>query len=248
MVVVQVMSGLDPKPVRLTSVVVLLLAASVVAFTSAAHGPRRAGAAFGAAVAAGYAAEWVGIRTGVPFGTYRYTDLLWPRPGGVPVVVAVAWGGMGLAAHAVASMATRTQRRGASTPRRGRLARLAVGALALTAWDLFLDPQMIRLGLWTWAEEGPYRGVPLSDFAGWLVVSLLVMALIDPVLTGTSTGAAAVYTVMAFMETLAFAAVFVPPDPLVAATGGTAMGLFAALAWTRRIRGRKWERRWPWRR
>ncbi|MFC5753634.1 carotenoid biosynthesis protein [Actinomadura rugatobispora] len=228
MVAAQVASGIRPEPVRLTSVVVLLLGASAVAFLTARRGPGRAAGAFTAAVAVGYAAEWIGVRTGVPFGEYSYTTVLWPQVGGVPVVVAAAWGGMGLAAHAVAT---------AIVPS-GGVARVAVGAAALTAWDLFLDPQMLRLGLWTWADPGPYRGVPLSNFAGWLAVSALVMVVIDAIVgraeRAASRGLLALYSVMAAMETLAFAAVFQPPDRLVAAAGGLSMGTFAVLAWRRR--------------
>lgn len=240
MVVAQVASGLRPEPIRLTSVVVVLLAASAVAFLADRRGPGRAAGAFAATVAIGYAAEWVGIRTGLPFGEYSYTSVLRPQAGGVPVVVAAAWGGMGLAAHAVAT---------AIAPG-NRVARWAAGAAALTAWDLFLDPQMLRLGLWTWADGGPYRGVPLSNFAGWLAVSFLVMMAIDltagredtPVPArgpgpargqGPSRGLVTLYSVMAGMETLAFAAVFEPRDPLVAAAGGVAMGAFAVPAWRR---------------
>ncbi|GAA3826229.1 hypothetical protein GCM10022226_53720 [Sphaerisporangium flaviroseum] len=265
MVAAQVASGLEPRPVRLTSVVVLLLAAAAVAFAAADHGLPRAATAFAATAAVGYAAEWIGIRTGVPFGEYRYTDVLWPRLGGVPLIVALAWGGMGLAAHAVAravagprttpgaaftspgtkarAVAARPEAAPGQAARRfdSTLRRVVAGAPALTAWDLFLDPQMIRLGLWTWADPGPYRGVPISNFAGWLVVSMLVMALIDKVLTRPArgpvpkgTGLVTIYTVMAVMETLGFAAVFDPPDLLVAAVGGTCMGVFVLLAWRRR--------------
>ncbi|GAA2909820.1 hypothetical protein GCM10010517_76270 [Streptosporangium fragile] len=229
MVAAQIASGLHPRPVALTSVVVLLLAASALAFAAAAHTPGRAAAALAAAVATGYAAEWAGIRTGIPFGDYHYTDVLRPQLGGVPVIVALAWGGMGLAAHAAAA---------AAAPR-SRPARVALGALALTAWDLFLDPQMLRLGLWVWHDPGPYRGVPLGNFAGWIVVSLLVMALIERIVAdpaARSAGLVAIYTVMAVMETAGFAAVFDPPDPLVATAGGLCMGLFVLLAWGRRWR------------
>ncbi|WP_311932141.1 carotenoid biosynthesis protein [Microbispora sp. H11081] len=243
LVAAQIATGLRPGDLRLTTVVVVLVAVCALAFAAAAYTPARAAGAFAAAVAAGFAAEWIGVRTGLPFGDYRYTDALWPRPGGVPLIVALAWGGMGLAAHAVA-------RRVAP---RGRPAPIVTGALALTSWDLFLDPQMLRLGLWVWAEPGPYRGVPLSNFAGWLLVSLLVMTLIDRVTVraegaraggaragGGRTGASglvALYTVMAVMETVGFAVVFRPPDLLVAAAGGLAMGTFALLAW-----GRAWRR------
>ncbi|WP_406315811.1 carotenoid biosynthesis protein [Streptosporangium sp. NBC_01639] len=229
MVAGQVASGLQPRPILLTSVVVLLLAAAALAFGTAAHGFPRAAAAFGATVLTGYAAEWIGIRTGLPFGDYGYTDVLWPRLGGVPVTVALAWGGMGLAAHAAAAAASPASRAG----------RIVLGALALTAWDLFLDPQMIRLDLWVWHDPGPYRGIPISNFVGWLVVSSLVMALIDTVVAvpdARGTGLVAIYTVMAVMEVIGFAAVFDPPDPLVAVVGGIGMGLFAILAWRRRWR------------
>ncbi|GII81794.1 membrane protein [Sphaerisporangium rufum] len=227
MVVAQVASGLQARPITLTSVVVLLLALTAVAFAAAAHSPGRALGAFAGAVLLGYAAEWVGIRTGFPFGEYRYTDVLWPQLGGVPVIVALAWGGMGLAAHAVAR---------AIAPGRP-VATAALGALALTAWDLFLDPQMLRLGLWVWAHPGPYREVPLSNFAGWLAVSFLMMLLVGRLLPDArrdGRGLVVLYTVMAVMETIGFAAVFDPPDPLVAISGGISMGLFAALAWRRR--------------
>jgi len=236
MVAAQIATGLRPQDLRLTTAVVVLLAVGALAFAAAAYTPRRAAGAFTAAVAAGYAAEWIGTRTGVPFGDYRYTDVLWPRPGGVPLIVALAWGGMGLTAHAVA-------RRVAP---RGRLTPILAGALALTAWDLFLDPQMLRLGLWVWAEPGPYRGVPLTNFAGWLLVSFLVMVLLDriagrpaadrPVIGAKAAGTAglvALYTVMALMETAGFAVVFRPPDLFVAAAGGLAMGVLALLAWRR---------------
>ncbi|GII84003.1 membrane protein [Sphaerisporangium siamense] len=232
MICAQVVTGLLPEDVRMTTLVVVLFAGCALAYAAAGHGPARAAGAFAAAAAVGYAAEWIGIRTGLPFGDYRYGGLLWPSPGGVPLIVALAWAGMGLAAWAVACRIVpgRSRRRAA--------ARAATGALALTAWDLFLDPQMTRLGLWEWADAGPYRGVPLSNFAGWLVVSLLVMVVIgavagEPVRGG---GLVALYTVMAVMETVAFAAVFRPPDPLVAAVGGAAMGTFALLAWRRRWR------------
>ncbi|GHE26712.1 hypothetical protein GCM10017673_30860 [Streptosporangium violaceochromogenes] len=259
MTAAQVVSGVRPQPGGLTGVIVLLLAGGALAFASGTHGPRRAVAAFAAAVTAGYAAEWVGVRTGLPFGEYDYTGALWPQVGGVPVIVALAWGGMGLAAHATAA-AILSGRAAApdgsaspgspATPGHspvpgspaapgGRLGRVVVGAGALTAWDLFLDPQMTRLGLWSWAEPGLYRGIPAGNFAGWLLVSLLVMALIDVIVVcpaARSTGLVSVYTVMAVMETVGFAAVFDPPDPLVAVAGGLGMGLFAVPAW------RPWER------
>ncbi|MEV4398674.1 carotenoid biosynthesis protein [Nonomuraea sp. NPDC049607] len=225
MVGCQVASELDSQPGRLTAVIVALLATCAVAFAADAWGAARAAAAFAGAALTGYAAELAGLLTGFPFGSYSYSEALRPQVAGVPVPVVLAWGGMGLAAYAVAVAVVPS----------GGPARVCAGAGALTAWDLFLDPQMVRLGLWTWAREGFYRGVPLSNFAGWLLVSALVMVVVGRIAraTGPARGLLALYTVMAVMETVGFAAVFEPPDLLVAAAGGITMGAFAAPAWRR---------------
>ena len=39
-------------------------------------------------------------------------------------------------------------------PRSTPASRVVVGAVALTAWDLFLDPQMVGEGYWRWARRG----------------------------------------------------------------------------------------------
>ena len=40
---------------------------------------------------------------------------------------------------------------------------VALGAAALTAWDLFLDPQMTAEGYWRWDRRGRYRGHPADQ-------------------------------------------------------------------------------------
>ncbi|WP_460306955.1 carotenoid biosynthesis protein [Actinocorallia aurea] len=227
MVAAQVATGIAEPSGEGVAAVVALLAGCALAFTAASAGWPRALGAFGAAGAVGFAAEWIGTRTGLPFGDYAYGDVLGGKILGVPAAVVAAWAGMGLAAYAVA-------------PGEG-WKRIAAGAAALTAWDLFLDPQMVRLGAWSWADGGPYRGVPLSNFAGWLLVSAVVMAVLDR--TGArraagATGLLALYTAMAVMETVGFTAVFRPPDRLVAILGGVAMGVFAVCAWRARARGK----------
>ena len=59
------------------------------------------------------------------------------------------------------------------TPRtfdRVRAGRVAVGALALASWDLFLDPQMVDAGHWRWADPLPaLPGVHCTKWVGGLV-------------------------------------------------------------------------------
>ncbi len=191
-----------------TTVVVVLLAAVALCATAAAVGWRRALVSAVAATVVGVAVEAVGSRSGLPFGEYRYTRALQPQVLGVPVVVALAWAGMGLPAWAVAGRLVR------STP-----ARISVGAAALTGWDLFLDPQMVAEGYWVWPGGGAYRGIPLSNFAGWLLVSALLMAVFSVAAPAArSAVASGAYLLMAVMEVLGFLLFF--GDAVVAIAGG----------------------------
>lgn len=135
--------------------------------------PRAAAAALLTAVATGVV-ERVGTRTGMPFGRYAYTAKLQPQIAHVPVIVPLAWFAMGLPSREVAHCAL--------GPRSGPASRIVLGSLAMTAWDLFLDPQMVGEGYWAWARRGAYRGIPLTNFVGWFVTGLGIMALFDALL------------------------------------------------------------------
>ena len=109
-----------------------------------------------AAAAIGFLAELIGVHAGYPFGPYRYTDILRPVVGGVPLVVAGAW--MVLFAY-VSQMRVHP----------------ALAALWMTAIDLIIDPLASNeLAYWRWLVDGPYFGVPLINFAGWFAVSLII--------------------------------------------------------------------------
>ena len=126
-------------------------------------------------VLGGFGVEQLGVQTGFPFGRYTYTGSLGPRLWGVPVVIALAWP---MLAWAAALVAHRLVHR--------RAARIAVGAWALATWDLFLDPQMVAAGHWHWRHPSPHLpgvpDVPLTNYAGWLAVSMLMSAALQAVL------------------------------------------------------------------
>jgi len=214
----------------LSNVVVSGLFATTSSLATRRWGARRwLGAAAGVSVATALV-ELVGSRRGVPFGRYRYTNVLRPQVAGVPAVVPLAWFAMALPAREAAHAALGS--------RSTRPTRIVVGSAALTAWDLFLDPQMVGEGYWRWARNGRYRGIPLTNFIGWFVTGLGVMAALDVALPPRDDADAALvgeYAYVAAMETVGFAVFF--RDRVVAATGGAAMIPLAALA-IRRLRRR----------
>jgi uncharacterized membrane protein len=202
-------------PAGTKAIVGLLLSASS-ADAMAARGRLRGGALVSSAAAVGFAAELCGVATGKPFGHYSYTSLLGRKVAGVPVAAAAAWAMMTRPAWVVAGLLARR-----------RAVRVALAAWALTAWDVFLDPRMVREGYWIWPDGGRYEGVPASNFLGWLVTSAGVFALwalIDgddePALDGDR--ALALYTWTWIGELVAN--LFIWRRPRVALAGGLAMG------------------------
>jgi putative membrane protein len=56
--------------------------------------------------------------------------------------------------------------------------RLPVVIAAVLAVDLVLDPAAVALGFWTYGG-GVYYGVPLSNYAGWVVSATVATVLVD---------------------------------------------------------------------
>jgi uncharacterized membrane protein len=126
--------------------------------------------AFGALYAISLASELMGTRWGIPFGEYAYSTLLAPMwLGSVPVAIPVSWFAMAIPSYALAMRAF---------PGAGRrVARVVFASVVLLAWDLSLDPAMsYATAYWTWAEAGPYYGMPLLNLFGWFVTGVLLMA------------------------------------------------------------------------
>ncbi|MFI6165770.1 carotenoid biosynthesis protein [Nocardia sp. NPDC051052] len=157
---------------RVTVAVVLLSAGTALAHATATRGIRYAAAFLVIVSGLGLAAEIVGTATGLPFGCYEYAvDRLGPALSGVPLVVPLAWTG-GL--YPVWVVAGLLAPRAAS-----RIGLLAVGAVG---WDLFLDPQMVADGQWTWCDTGSglpgLAAIPVTNYLGWCTVALLMGALL----------------------------------------------------------------------
>lgn len=166
--------GDDALPAGIT-VGVLLQIAAVVAVGVRAWGVIPTLRAFAGVVVLAWAFEFVGHMTGFPFGEYDYTARLQPQIGGVPVLIPLAWLMMLPPSWA---LAWRIARPYAGVRR--RIAFVGASALAMTAWDLFLDPQMVGWNLWVWQDTTgfTYFGIPWINYAGWLLASGTITAVV----------------------------------------------------------------------
>lgn len=184
----------------------------------------------------GFLVELLGTRSGLPFGDYTYSTTLGPTIAGVPAVIPLAWAMMSYPALLAA-------RRLVSGP----LATAVVGAVALASWDLFLDPQMVGEGHWTWSLDGTpvligIENVPVQNFVAWLLVSLVLMLVLGLLPRRRSDGAEgdgvpALMYLWTYFSSVLLNLVFVP-RPAVAVWGGVVMGLvaipYAYALWTGR--------------
>jgi uncharacterized membrane protein len=223
-VLVQIVYPLTPDGTRtpITVLSVLVFAAASLADVVRTHGPRGGGVLLLVAGGGGLLAEAIGVWTGFPFGSYHYTGTLGPQPLGVPLIVPFAWVMMAWPALVVGRALGRHP-----------MSVTVVAGIALAAWDVFLDPQMVDAGHWRWATPDPglplVPGVPLTNYAGWLLVALAMMALLDRAIAADdrppSGPAAALYLWTYFSSVLAHFAFFDLPGSAV--VGGLLMGLIA---------------------
>jgi putative membrane protein len=157
---------------HLTVVIVVLLAATCIAHAAVTRGAATAVALLCVTAVPGYLVEVLGVHTGFPFGTYSYSSRLGTRVLGVPPLIGLAWT---MLAWPAALAARRLVRHPA--------ARIVVGGWALASADVFLDPQLVASGGWSWRFPSPHLpgvpDVPLTNFAGWLLVALVLSAAVQ---------------------------------------------------------------------
>jgi putative membrane protein len=177
----------DGKPLRLLTIAtVLLFAGASVLHAAASRGPRWGLGLLVVAGGIGLAAESVGVRTGLPFGDYRYADTLGPKLLDVPVIVPLAWVMMAYPSLLLGRRLARAAARRSRTRSPSGAVAVATGALCLAAWDLFLDPQMVAAGHWTWRDPHPalpgVPGIPVSNYLGWLLVAVVMIGVLHVLL------------------------------------------------------------------
>lgn len=167
----------------------------------------------------GLGIEAIGAATGLPFGVYHYTDKLQPQIANVPLLIPVAWLMMLPSAWAAAYLITGL---------RSRPAFVGVSALALTAWDLFLDPQMVAWDFWRWQPPGGYFGIPWLNFLGWTLTAAVMTLWVRPTALPVRP-LLLIYIITWLLETIGLLFFWNLPGP--ALVGFIGMGGFIGWAW-----------------
>ena len=167
--------GLLPPPLAFNPLLILLgtlvMRSPLVAGVLPLVG-RKAAAALAALVAYSYVIEYVGVHTGVPYGDFYYGVDLGPTFGGVPLGLPVFFIPLVMNAYLLVSLLLGERAR-------ARPLRLASVVAAVLAMDLVLDPGAVALGFWVYPDGGLYYGVPLSNYAGWVLSATVAVVTLD---------------------------------------------------------------------
>jgi len=206
-------------------------------------------------VAIGNFFENLSIRTGFPFGRYHFTDVMGPKIFAVPILLGLAYVGMGYISWTVARVILGDA--GESLAGWRLLTRPVVASFLMVAWDLSQEAVWSNLvDGWRWHDGGAFYGVPLSNFLGWYLTVFLIylsFALIVRPNGVTSSDTALWKTSILFYGVSAIGNLLVPGPPgvtTVTDTAGTVwpvsgilgtsalvsilvMGAFTLLAWVR---------------
>lgn len=159
-------------PERVPPLLIVVLQVVPPALFALAHGARRYGwrgiLVFAVlCLGVGSFFESLSLRTGFPFGHYVFTGLMGPKIAGLPLLLSLAYVGVGYAAWVVAENIA-----GKPAPNMNWM-RVALCACAtMTAWDVATDPVWANIDRgWEWLDGGAYFGVPLSNFLGWMLTT-----------------------------------------------------------------------------
>jgi uncharacterized membrane protein len=127
--------------------------------------------------------ENLSILTGFPFGHYHFTEVMGPKLFYVPLLLGLAYVGMGYLSWTLALLILGDVQEPLTRSR--VVTRPLVAAFLMVAWDLSTDPIWSNLARgWVWHDGGPYFGVPLSSFLGWYLTVYLIYQLFALYLQG----------------------------------------------------------------
>ena len=111
--------------------------------------------------------------------TFSYSNLLGPKfLGTVPYVIPLVWS---ISLYGTFTMTNIIFNRIRITHKFEEAASLQwffkivgmgiVTGLMMASLDLIIDPVMVAMGAWSWLVGGPYYGIPLWNYEGWIEIS-----------------------------------------------------------------------------
>ncbi|MEX0883704.1 MAG: carotenoid biosynthesis protein [Cyclobacteriaceae bacterium] len=107
----------------------------------------------------GMAAEIIGVKTGMVFGSYHYGKALGIQVFGVPLMIGINWF---LLVYLSGGIFDRLLNNDI-------IAALA-GAMLMVIMDLIMEPVAVKLNFWAWEHQE----IPFSNYLGWFITAFII--------------------------------------------------------------------------
>lgn len=132
---------------------------------------RRAGVGILGLVLFTYTIEFIGLTTGWPYGEFTYLIDLGPMVAGVPIGLPLFYLPLVFDAYLLGLLLI------GGRPRRIAIVPVTIAIVLLI--DLVLDPGAVAVGFWAYVVDGAYYGIPVTNYAGWLLSGTVAVLLVD---------------------------------------------------------------------
>jgi uncharacterized membrane protein len=120
--------------------------------------------------------ENLSVTTGFPFGAFHHSEATGPRLFNIPWLATPTYMAMGYVSWTIAQVLADRTRPIDWTLR--VTASALIGAFVFSMWDLCNDPVFHTMNkAFFYDHPGPWFGVPLSNFAGWLLTAAAIHGL-----------------------------------------------------------------------
>lgn len=141
----------------------------VIYFLQKLTGLKKALAFFATASIFGYFFELIGVKYSFIFGAYHYTDFFPFHFYGVPLIIPLAWF-IAVLTSLFAAKQILPKKASAGTI-------ILTSSLFAVIYDIPVEYLAKNVTLaWIWNEGGILFGVPLINFIGWFLVTMLILA------------------------------------------------------------------------
>jgi putative membrane protein len=105
----------------------------------------------------GFGIEFLGVHTGIVFGSYQYGDALGFKLANIPLLIGVNWVLLIFAAGSTIQY----------IPINSDVLKSALAAVLLVLLDVFIEPVAIRFDYWHWASAT----IPFQNYVAWFAFS-----------------------------------------------------------------------------
>jgi len=126
-------------------------------------------------ISIGFFAEYIGVMYGIPFGKYYYTEtMFFPKIGPIPIIIPIMWMVLTYLAYSITNFIFSKEISTHSISARSLILFSTLDGLCTTSFDLIADPVAVTSGMWVWIDQGPYYGIPFTNFLGWFLVTFTI--------------------------------------------------------------------------